>query len=227
MLSSKEEITDALTFSDGRNWNGTPKGAPGQPLSISFSFVSSLPWYYNIPDPNNGSENEFLGWVDESNPNNIASFTNAQQIATYQATLAWESVANINFENLSDNNPNAVITLGNAKFTAGTGPNYYAITTGMANNKVGGENNAEGDIWLNMSGPKGAANLNDTDIGEDGFEAILHELGYALGLEHPFRTSAGYVDQQLIHGDHTQLYTTMSYTKANIQWDGQHDKLRQ
>lgn len=56
MLSSKEEIADALTFSDGRNWNGTPKGAPGQHLSISFSFVSSLPWYYNIPDPKNGSE---------------------------------------------------------------------------------------------------------------------------------------------------------------------------
>ncbi|AEG00036.1 hypothetical protein [Methylomonas methanica] len=37
MLSSKEEITDALTFSDGRNWNGTPKGAPA-PIN-KFNFI--------------------------------------------------------------------------------------------------------------------------------------------------------------------------------------------
>ena len=197
-------ILNALTAST--NWNGSTRG---QPLTISFSFISFLPDYYDpaaiaaSTNPKDQSAKDFMSMVDETNPANFNSFTQNQQLATYQAMLAWESVANITFNNAGVDNANAVITLGSANFTA----DHHGITTGRGNSLSEGQNHYYGDIWLNMSGAKGSANLNQTNPGQDGYETILHELGHALGLEHPFLNSG----ESQLPGFEDQLHTTMSY----------------
>lgn len=202
---SQSTILSALTTT-ATNWNG---GTPGQPLSISFSFISFLPNYYNLAaitastNRQDDAAKDFMAMVNATNPANFNAFTQNQVQATYAAILAWESVANITFTNAGINNPNAVITLGSANFIT----DNYGITTGIGNSLAQGQNNYYGDIWLNMSGAKGAANLNQTNPGQDGYETILHELGHALGLEHPF----GGVFNLPAEYDN-QLYTTMSYT---------------
>ncbi|MFI3156852.1 MAG: calcium-binding protein [Methylococcaceae bacterium] len=209
-MNKPDNNTILRALTTGENWNGSTRG---EPLTISFSFISSLPDYYQSVSPEDGDVNDFLGWVDETNPASFSTFTQNQQLATYQAMLAWASVANITFTNAGTDNTNAVITFGNADFT--NDPDHYGITTGRGSSLSEGQNHYYGDIWLNTLGPKGAANLNQTSLGEDGYETILHELGHALELEHPF---GGFNNLSAEVED--QLHTTMSYTNANITYDG-------
>lgn len=104
-----ETIWNVDTLTSATNWNGGT--SLGQPISISFSFVSSLAsYFYNAgtiavnPDA--------LGFVnkmvDISNPANFTAFNPGQRVATDQAIYAWQAVANVTFNNVGDNNPNAV-----------------------------------------------------------------------------------------------------------------------
>lgn len=68
---------------------------------------------------------------------------------------------------------------------------------------------AGGDVWLN------SGSLKETDyaVGTGYYQALMHEIGHALGLKHPFDiTSANATTLDAAHA--TRLYTTMAY-----QWD--------
>jgi len=65
-----------------------------------------------------------------------------------------------------------------------------------------------GDIWFNSSG---ASALNYWTPGGRSNFAVLHELGHALGLKHPFESS-GIVTTELLTSWDTQSYTIMSYS---------------
>lgn len=76
-------IVDALT-TPNTNWGVTQ----GQPLTISFSFISALPNYYqNISSPT-GDIKDFLKWVNVGNPNDFTAFTQNQEQATSQTMSA-------------------------------------------------------------------------------------------------------------------------------------------
>jgi hypothetical protein len=63
-----------------------------------------------------------------------------------------------------------------------------------------------GDVWLNGS-PNFVSNY---EIGSGYYQALLHEVGHALGLKHPF--DAGPPNGNVLDAEHsTKLYTVMAY----------------
>jgi serralysin len=63
-----------------------------------------------------------------------------------------------------------------------------------------------GDVWLNPNPP--ADTGNDFSGGANGWETVLHELGHAIGMDHPFSLSR--FPEQF----DTLKYTVMSYSDA-------------
>lgn len=123
-------------------------------------------------------------------------FRSTEQAAARSALKAWSDVANINFQEVNDTSAN----VGDIRFAFSS--------------KVGREGAAAwaylpasayqaGDIWLDPNYPP---NLNFRK-GGFGYSTLLHEIGHALGLTHPFDGSA-----ILPHSLDNFKYTVMSYT---------------
>jgi len=171
--------------------------------NISYSFLSAN----SVFDPSY-SEPTFL--------TSIRSFTNTQQLATMSALNAWANVANLNFTLVPDNASSAgVIRLGfSTSFHWG---NYVGDTFFPSFTPAGG------DVWLD---PYASDALNGVVTGQFGASSfqngtyadytLLHELGHALGLKHPFEASTDGGGQSLggtaYSAYDSRLYTVMSYT---------------
>jgi len=75
--------------------------------------------------------------------------------------------------------------------------------------------NQSGDIFLQSAGGLGQDNRNELNPGEIGYMTILHELGHALGLEHPGSYSTGDVPPFLDANVNDTRHTVMSYNRIN------------
>jgi hypothetical protein len=71
---------------------------------------------------------------------------------------------------------------------------------------------AGGDVWLNNA-PNFASNY---EVGSGYYQALLHEIGHALGLKHPFDTTTA--NSNLLDAQHsTKLFTVMAYENVTGQ----------
>ncbi|MEO0033717.1 MAG: hypothetical protein RIS94_3475, partial [Pseudomonadota bacterium] len=132
-------------------------------------------------------------------------------VAAFQA---WSDVANLTFTKVDETAAGQVGDIRIA-FTSVIDAGYWGYTLLTSD----GGDNSHGDIWIgtDMMGESFAS-------GAFNYEAILHEIGHALGLAHPFEGNiipAGYDNQR---------YTIMSYTSPeNVWWlnpaTGQYDFL--
>ena len=139
-----------------------------------------------------------------------------------EALNEWESVANIEFVRVSDNNQSA-----DFKFN-------------LQDNSFFGDDTIPGRIGLGEFSPpgepdEGAGFFNVEELTEDtrglkpgtlGFKTVLHELGHGLGLGHPHDDSKGFSDTFpgiLVNGDASNpgtnrlnqgVWTTMSYNNG-------------
>lgn len=113
-----------------------------------------------------------------------------------QALQKWSSVANINFVQVTDSASNV-------------GDIRAAYTYQFAHDDAAAwaylpfQSASAGDIWFNARGSAG------TDVWRPGsfaYFTVMHELGHALGLSHPFESSS--FDPQI----DTQALTLMSYS---------------
>ena len=161
----------------------------GQGVSLQYSFLSAVPSYYGTMTgfrTMTTAEKEAVRSV-------LASIASMIDVDFTETT----AVASITFAmNAQDNSS------GYAYF-----PSYRYYTSGNTITSAT-EDSVAGDVWLNSSLDWDADSFL---AGDYGYGTLVHELGHALGLKHPFEadSASGYV----IDAAHDSTkYTVMSYT---------------
>ena len=181
---------DALL--SGEQWGFALGGRAGTTyLSYSFPWINGNTAVFSGPSGENYSTN------GEQSATRHFGLNSAQQASVLAALTAWSTVTNISFSAVQETSTNVgdlrfAFTSAKSvdKFWGYAGyPNYYWSSAG--------------DVWIN------ADHGNDTEwtVGTYNFEALLHEIGHALGLKHPFED--GII---LSTNLDTRIYTVMSYT---------------
>lgn len=192
----------SLTISQAANHliNGEPGWSSqlGAPATISYAYRANAP--ATMPDGTAG----------------FVRFTAAQIAQAEQALASWSDVANITFVRAgfgttgeSAYSDQAAILLGS--YTSGRESAaafaYFPGSTAFAS--------ASGDVWVNPATSTNAAPA----LGNYGAMVLVHELGHAIGLDHPGDYEAGgsptYAADAVYYEDSRQ-YTVMSYfSEAN------------
>ena len=189
---SKSGTTNIDALLSGEKW-GYALSSNSAPLTISYSFpwINGLSAVFSAPA---GAEYSTDG---EQNATFRFGLNNTQQTAATLALTAWSNVANINFQLVSETSTN----VGDIRF-AFSSASSLSDAWGYASYPswywpIGG------DIWINSKYGK------DTDWGEGSynFESLMHEIGHALGLKHPFKG-----DVTLSSSLDNSVNTIMSYT---------------
>ena len=192
---------------DNLHWGSGSLGTAVGP--ITFGFRASAPTY-------NSSSNE---------AGTFSLFTAQEMAAAESAMRMWSNLANISFTEI---NPGGYTT--NAAILFG---NYYSTTDGAqafayypsSNNQSA--TSSQGDVWLNRA----YENITSLDAGSYDLLTIIHEIGHALGLEHPGDYNAGpgqviTYDNSAAYVQDSRQYSVMSYfdafyTGANHVYNGQ------
>lgn len=179
---------DALA--DGLKWGGSV--GSGVALTYSFPYVAIAQASWDNKDSGGYSA------LDE--PAGSYGLNAAQRQAVTGALAAWSNVANIGFTQVVDGQTN----VGDLRFTwtATSQGNSSAWAYGPSSYWASG-----GDVWL--SAPAiGQKPDSHWQAGNAGFSALLHEIGHALGLKHPFEGNPRLSGQK-----DSEQYTVMSYTE--------------
>jgi serralysin len=190
------QISRSITPETPRFTNGL-----GNPLSMTFAFRDTAT---GVPNNSNGAS----GFQQ----------LNATQIsAALYAIQQWQDVANITLTRVQDSGSEYS---NNAQFTLWTYTNA-APSSAFANASGWGGWNSSTGSWQNyayFNAQKEAA-ISPTDT-NGGFELYIHEVGHALGLEHPANynvAGTGYTAyaRNAIFFEDSEQYTAMSYFNGN------------
>lgn len=137
---------------------------------------------------------------------NIASVkgavTTAQAAQIAIAFGAWSNVANVSFTRVSETSSGTVGDIRVA-FTSAVPSRYWGYALGVSD----GMSNAHGDIWIDD-----AYIGQSFEAGTYNFMAMMHEIGHALGLKHPFEGA------KIPSGFDNRRFTIMSYTDPDKVW---------
>ncbi|SRR5579885_277112 len=165
----------------GMKWGG----GLGSGVALTYSFPTSAAHSYWATSYS--GDNEYT---------NMSVLDAVERSACQQALTVWANSANITFSKLSDNSTTcgeirfAISDLGNSGFYAHA---YYP-----------GSSPDAGDVWFSSQWNSDA--MSSVAPGTYAFTTILHELGHALGLKHPFEKP---VTLDAAHDSF--FYTIMSY----------------
>jgi len=195
---TKEQIKQALIQNNG--WNGG--GVWNTSVNLTYSFGGTKMPYWN------GIDYKFHG-VDE---NTFKPLSSGQQTAFINAVALWESVANIH---LTPGTPYSVTT-GSTTLSFGdivvVGGKLKAVDLDASTISPTSTRSADsaGDIVIGNTGIADTHN-NLLAPGQTGFNTFVHELGHALGLNHPINYPGESSVTNPLPFDPGQRYTIMSY----------------
>lgn len=156
--------------------------------ALTYSFPTSANWF---------AYGEKVGF---------SPLNGAQQAAATSAMKAWDSLISTSFTLTASNS--ATIKLANTTTDIDYAHAYYP-----------GQSASAGTVWLNSKygANSGTNNLVDPEQGQWGYVTYIHEIGHALGLDHPGAYNGGsptYQKNALFQQD-SQQYTVMSYFTAD------------
>lgn len=198
-LTSVFNVIPALT-APAQKW-----GAPvlGTGATLTYSFMEALPAYYLGLDEDNGT---------------FQAFTPAMRQATREVLKYYSDTFNIDFVETSDT-VGGVMRFGMVDNTGAIAYAYFPPGFGAPTNNV---NAVPGDIWAELDFLYESVDQNGNDIsfgwfdddamqkGNDLYLALIHEVGHAIGLYHPFPPTQPGKDV-LREPVQKHEYTTMSY----------------
>lgn len=190
---------------DGYHWASS---------ALTYSFV--MPGTSVIP----GSYPEPTFW------NAIRAFSATQQDAAKTALAGWANVANVAFTQVADNAASA----GTIRMTFSSGYNWgtSAGATYLPNSGPSG-----GDLFLDPNSSDALRGYSNGTFGTSAFTqgsyayyTLMHELGHAIGLKHPFEGSGdgggGALTGTQYAALDTRVQTLMSYTTLSDHGDARY-----
>ena len=191
------DFIDALL--SGAKWGG----AVGTGVTVTYSF----PWTTATTATYSGPDGTAYSRLDEPHGTQHFGLNVAQRAAAVAALEAWSSVANITAAPVQESST----AVGDIRFawtssaeveTDGTSAWGWAYSPNALRP-------SDGDIWLN-TGSSGATNTN-WSAGSYNYMSLIHEVGHALGLKHPFEDGT-VMDPAFAN----RLYSIMAYDSAKF-----------
>lgn len=141
----------------------------------------------------------------------------AERDAANASLREWASVANITFVpvNQSGETNQATMLFGNYRGPLTDGKADSTAHAYFPETKNTAPESLEGDVWFNLSDNSFAA----LPLGSYNFSTALHEIGHAIGLQHPgdYNAAPGVrltYEKDAVYAQDTLQYSVMSYFEA-------------
>lgn len=157
---------------------------PGQAVALTFSFMTSQPSYA-------AAETAGFGFIGPD-----ASYK--QAVRTILEKL--QSETGLTFTEVTD----SASSFGQLRF----GANQQFLTKGYSYLPGSVSDDRAGDVWMDKD------SLLRLSPGQEGWQALLHEIAHALGLSHPRQSGDGTTGPVLLSEWNNNAYTVMSSANA-------------
>ena len=175
---------DATALLEGVKWGG----GLGVGVQLTWSYPDGTAHFVN--PYSNGGYGEWTSW---------SPFSVSERDATFEALRAWSTASGLSLIQVNDDS----FTVGEIRFArSGTMGGDFAYAY------FPDDHPTAGDVW--MSNNWHVSNASPVVKGSYDYLTIMHELGHAFGLKHPFETSA-HNWTTLADSKDSYFYTIMSY----------------